>query len=279
MREAELNSKLEASLMCIDERDDKITRMSVREAELVRKLAEQQAQEQKMRQVLILCHSKLAGLSSEPAIPAIEDALNTVGESIELTRQLSEAGAHCQESLAQAEMREAELVRKLAEQQAIMRLAVNAFDKTAAEICRGRLKGGTVEVSDLRVEAWTASANCDDSELTRLLSEAEQRGREDAVRGIGGLVPRTVVMSVNGDVTWQDAKWGNGILVITVKNDCKPMPWEPEATEKSAPEGWRLVPIEPTNKMAAAFLDAPDTAEQVWNAMLSAAPTSSKEEV
>lgn len=35
---------------------------------------------------------------------------------------------------------------------------------------------------------------------------------------------------------------------------------------------WKLVPEEPTNEMAAAFLDATDTAEFVWAAMLAASP-------
>jgi len=71
-----------------------------------------------------------------------------------------------------------ELERKLAELQAAIKLACSAFDKTATEFRSGYLSGGSVEVSDLRVEAWKVLASCGTEELTKLISEAEQRARE-----------------------------------------------------------------------------------------------------
>ena len=55
------------------------------------KLAEQQAQIKKMRKALNLCHNKITGFTTEPAIPTIEDAMETIGDSSELTKIIAEA--------------------------------------------------------------------------------------------------------------------------------------------------------------------------------------------
>ncbi len=57
---------------------------------------------------------------------------------------------------------------------------------------------------------------------------------------------------------WAVTKGGHSI--------CQP----PRRTSPVIQEGMQLVPIEVTNKMVAAFLDAQDTAECVWKAMLNA---------
>jgi hypothetical protein len=93
--------------------------------------------------------------------------------------ELQDHIANCPEHpLHKAKEQFAATERKLAEQQAVLQLVNKAFDKTAEEYRSGYLNGGSVHTSDLRVEAWRAVANCSTEELAKLLSEAEQRGRD-----------------------------------------------------------------------------------------------------
>ena len=102
-----------------------------------------------------------------------DTAIALKGPSAELSRHswhdLAEVAA---KNALDAGARIAELERKLAEQQAAMKLAEEALEQTAAEYRSGYLKGGSVRVSDLRVEAWKAVSNCERAELADILSEA-----------------------------------------------------------------------------------------------------------
>lgn len=114
-------------------------------------------------------------LYAEPVPPA--DVAELLGK-IEYLESYIEAQKSSFDEIAQGNI---ELQRKLAEQQAVMKLVNKAFDKTASEYRSGYLQGGSVEASDLRVEAWRAVANCGTEELTKLLAQAREEGRTDAV--------------------------------------------------------------------------------------------------
>lgn len=75
-----------------------------------------------------------------------------------------------------------EIERKLAGQQVALKLAEEAFTKTASEYYSGYLKGGSVQASDLRVEAWKAISKCGSDEFDKLLAEAMEKTMVDGWR-------------------------------------------------------------------------------------------------
>lgn len=52
----------------------------------------------------------------------------------------------------------------------------------------------------------------------------------------------------------------------------------PPAPVLRVPDGWKLVPVEPTKEMWDAYDDAPDDIDSEWHAMLMAAPETSNEQ-
>lgn len=123
--------------------------------------------------------------------------------------------------------------------------------------------------------------NCENAMYAEAMNEAEEMDLRITQIALAALTAEPVHQFIvnnpdnDGYVEWADC---NTDYFSKEPRDMRRVLYTaPPAPVLRVPDGWKLVPVEPTKEMWDAYDDAPDDIDSEWHAMLMAAPEASNQ--